>query len=213
MTSVDLTSPLSSLAPSLDSAVLEVLVRTESGLSASRIAQLARRGSRQGLTLALDRLVDHGLVLAQPANRGHLYTFNREHVLADSVVAATRSRSVLVSRLSAAVAQLTPPPVSAAVFGSLARQRAGPDSDIDLLLVLPAGHDPLQAAWQDALHDLERQVLAWSGNRLECLVLTVDALVRAAAAGEPLVQSLLDEAVVVHGRAIGELLEAEASRS
>ena len=73
---VDLTSPLRTLAPSLESAVLEVLAGTESGLSATAIARLAPRGSRQGQYTVLTRLVDHGLVLADPSSTGALYRLN-----------------------------------------------------------------------------------------------------------------------------------------
>ena len=122
----------------LDSAVLEVLAQTESGLGVSQIARLAGRGTRQGLAPILDRLVEHGVVLADPAVRGYLYRLNRDHVLAESVLGAARARITIVARLTEAVQALTPRPVHVSVFGSFARREAGPGSDIDVLVVLPA---------------------------------------------------------------------------
>lgn len=80
--------------------MLEVLARTESGLSATQIARLAGRGSRAGQRDVCNRLVEHGLVLADPANRGYLYRLNRSHVLADPLLAVARSRSTILDRLN-----------------------------------------------------------------------------------------------------------------
>lgn len=210
---MDLAAPLRSLVPSLDSAVLEVLARTESALSASQIARLSARGTRGGQATVLGRLVEHGLVLAERANTGYLYRLNRAHLLASAVLAATDVRHELVTRLAAAISALDPAPVSAALYGSFVRGQAGPVSDLDLLLVLDDGLDRHDDGWQDQLDDLERQVLAWTGNRLEALQLSVRQLTDAVAAGEPLVRSLREEAVTVHGTDLATLLTPMATAS
>ena len=202
---MDLSSPLQSLVPTLDSAVLEVLAGTESGLSATQIARLAVRGSRQGQALVLDRLVEHGLVIADPANRGYLYRLNRDHVLADAVLIACRARRTVLDRLTEAVKALDPEPVHVSMFGSFARREAGPDSDIDLLVVLSAP-PASDTGWSDQLQSLADRVLSWTGNRLECLTFTVDELHAAAARGEPIVESLRDNAVTLSGAQIDTVL-------
>jgi len=78
---MDVSSPLRSLVPSLDSAVLDVLSRSESSFGPTQVVRQAGRGSRAGIQLVLDRLVEHGLVLAEPTNRGHMYRLNRDHLL------------------------------------------------------------------------------------------------------------------------------------
>lgn len=208
---MDLTSPLQSLVPTLDSAVLEVLAGTESGLSATQIARLAARGSRQGQALVLDRLVEHGLVIAEPANRGYLYRLNRDHVLADAVLSACRARRTVLDRLTEAVKALEPEPAHVSVFGSFARREAGPDSDIDLLVVLPAP-PASDTGWSDQLQNLADRVLSWTGNRLECLTLTVDELHAVAARGEPIVESLRDHAVKLSGAQIDTVLGGDGPR-
>lgn len=195
---VDLTSPLRSIAPGLDSAVLHVLAGTESGLSASQIARLASRGTRVGQLPVLNRLVEHGLVIAEPANRGFLYRLNREHVLAEPVLMAVRARVTILQRLTKAVATLRPEPVHVSVFGSFARGDAGPDSDLDLLIVTPADVAP-DEDWSDQVQALADQVLAWTGNRMEQVTLTVNRLREVVAAEEPVAAAWLDEAVTVHG--------------
>jgi len=201
---MDLAHPLRSLIPSLDSAVLDVLVGTESGLSASQIARLSRRGSRQGQATVLDRLVYHGLVVAEPANRGHLYRFNREHVLAPAVEIASAARGAVMSRLAGALETFDPLPVHASVFGSLARSEGSPQSDIDLLLVAGDGSDI--DIWTDQIRELEDGVFVWTGNRLESLALTTDGLREAERRGEPLVASLLQDSIVVHGGPLADVI-------
>jgi predicted nucleotidyltransferase len=203
---VDLASPLRSLIPSLDSAVLEVLAGTESGLSASQIARLSARGTRAGQAVVLDRLVRHGLVLAQRANTGYLYRLNRAHVLSPAVLGAVGARQEVLDRLRTAVAGLDPVPVSVALYGSFVRRQAGPDSDVDLLLVLDESFDRHADPWQAQLDTLEQQVLAWTGNGLEVLQLSTRQVADAIAAKEPLMQSLLDEAVTLQGRDVADLL-------
>jgi predicted nucleotidyltransferase len=203
---VDLTSPLRSLIPSLDSAVLEVLAGTESGLSASQIARLSARGTRAGQGVVLDRLVQHGLVIAERANTGYLYRLNRAHVLSPAVLGAVGARQEILDRLRTATAALDPMPVSVALYGSFARRQAGPGSDVDLLLVLDEAFDRHADRWQAQLDGLEQQVLAWTGNGLEVLQLSTRQLADAVAAREPLMQSLLDEAVTLQGRDVADLL-------
>lgn len=186
---MDLTSPLRSLVPSLDSAVLEVLAGSSSGLSATRISRLSRRGTRAGQHAVLNRLVEHGVVLAEPANTGYLYRLNRDHLLTPAILSAVGAGDELVSRLTAACQRLDPVPLHVSIFGSYARTEATSDSDIDLMIVVDDVVDVHDARWTDQMHDLEDQVLRWTGNRLEALVLTVARLQAIVRAAEPLVET------------------------
>lgn len=200
---MDLGSPLRSLIPSLDSATLDVLLGTESWLSAGDIARIARRGTRQGHLLVLHRLVEHGLVTAEPIGRGYRYRLNRAHLLAESLVIAANAREVLRNRLVEGVSVLRP--VHASIFGSLARGEANESSDIDVLVVLP-GSRALDDADAEALRDLGERVLSWTGNRLQSVVLNEHDLRASADAGEAIVDSWLDDAVTLVGRPLVDVL-------
>jgi hypothetical protein len=52
------------------------------------------------------------------------------------------------------------------------------------------------------MHALADRVLAWTGNRMEHVALTVERLRQLAQAREPIVSSWLEEAVVLHGPAL-----------
>lgn len=210
---MDLASPLRSLIPSLDSVVLEVLSGTEGTLGVSRIHRLGGRGSRAGISLVLDRLVDHGLVLAEPSNLGSVYRLNRDHVLADAVLDAFGARHEFLRRLGDACAHLEPEPVSAALFGSVARRESRPDSDIDLLIVVDDLTDTQGDAWTDQVGRLRNQVLGWTGNRLEPIVVSWTHLLELSVSSEPITRSWRDEAVTVFGTDVSNAIRLQVQRS
>ncbi len=207
---MDLAHPLRSLVPSLDSAALEILAYTESALGTSRIRDLAGRGSWSGYQKVLDRLVEHGLVLSEPTNNGFSYRLNRDHLLAPAVLAGVAVRRELLERLSEAVAALDPTPKHASVFGSLARGEGTAASDIDVFLVMPTGYDRDTERWQSQLQALEDQVLAWSGNRLEVLVLDRDQVAEAAVTAEPVLASIRREGICLFGADVTDLVPTGA---
>jgi len=203
---VDLTSPLNSIIPTLEAAALEVLAGTESALGVTQIYKLAPRGSRRSFEPVLDRLVGHGLVVATPGNRGHLYRLNRDHLLAPVVVAAANARTEFLHRLGEALSRMEPRPLHASVFGSTARRESGPESDVDLLIVVPDDLDPRGDEWMEQMSRLEDYVLGLAGNRLECLVFTREHLLRVQAEGEPIVDSLLTDGITLAGVELNSVL-------
>ncbi|HSZ13025.1 MAG TPA: nucleotidyltransferase domain-containing protein [Solirubrobacteraceae bacterium] len=52
----------------------------------------------------------------------------------------------------------------AALFGSVARGEATPNSDLDLLVVRPAGCAPDEPVWQEQLSRLQMLASSWTGN-------------------------------------------------
>lgn len=211
VTDVDLQYPLRSLVPSLDWAVLEVLAGTRSGLGASQIARLAKAGSRSGQASILDRLVEHGLVIAEPANHGFLYRLNRDHLLTPAVVGAAGTRALLLDRLAEATGHLSPPPAHASVFGSFARGEAGIDSDIDVLLL--AATEEAMGEWGPQIEGLEDRVRSWTGNRCSCMAFTMERAQELANNGEPIVTNWITDGLVLLGDPVERLLDEPVSKA
>lgn len=208
---MDLSSPLSSLIPSMDGAALEVLVGTESSLGASRIHRLARRGSRQGIVNALERLVEHGLVQSEPTNFGHAYRFNRDHLLAAPVLQVASARQELFGRLSAECAELDPTPLAAVVFGSQARGDSTPSSDIDLLLLIDTQPEDVES-WLEQLGELSLKVQSWTGNRLQTLTHDLDHVEDLVAANEPIIEGWREDGITILGSDIRTMLRSVEQR-
>lgn len=201
---MDLQHPLRSLIPSRDWAVLEVLAATQSGLGASRIAQLSAEGSRTGQVTILDRLVEHGLVIAEPANHGFTYRLNRDHLLAAAVLSAAGVRATLLTRLKEEVARLNPAPVHASVFGSFARGEADIKSDIDLLLL--AEDEQGLHRWEPQVDRFQTLVQRWTGNRCSCLMFSVHRARRLAATDEPIVDNWRTDGLLLLGDPLDQVL-------
>lgn len=196
---MDLAQPLSSLVPSVDGDVLTVLARTEAPLTGRRVAALARRGSRPAVQAVLDRLVAHGVVHAQPAGSAVLYTLNRDHLLADPVVAAVTARDRLLALLRERIEAWPLQALHTSMFGSTARGEAGPTSDLDVLVIRADDVDADDPAWAGQLAELEQLVASWTGNELSWFETNRDGLRRAAAEGEPLIDSLSRDGIHLTG--------------
>jgi nucleotidyltransferase-like protein len=168
---------------------------------------MVRHGSHRGVQNVLARLADQGLVDVVEAGNALLYSLNRDHVAADVVLALNQLREVLLDRLRTAVKQWRIPPVSMSVFGSAARSDGTTASDIDLLLVRPSkvqGDDP---AWADQTADLGRRILRWTGNHASFLEVTTDQLGAMLGRGEPVGDSLRQDAIDIVGTPVRVLLQ------
>lgn len=207
---MDLSHPISSLIRTRDAAVLEVLAGTEGALTMSQIWRLAEPGSRQGLYPVMDHLVTHGLVTADQVGHVTAYKLNRDHLLTPAISAVTNARRELITRLGEAVSNLQPAPVYAAVFGSVARREAGPESDIDLCLVVPGDVDIHSDDWTHQILELEDRVLSWTGNRLEPLIFKAADLGRIAE--EPIISSIRKDGLTLIGTSFDKVLSAAGSQ-
>jgi len=121
-------------------------------------------GSEQGVRRAADRLVDQGILIRRKAGQAKLYRLNREHVAAPHVEGLAALRKQLVARLETAVAGWSRPAYFVLLFGSVARGEAGPQSDLDLLVVRDFGTDEDDPQWREQLASLERDAASWTGN-------------------------------------------------
>ena len=157
--------PISSVIPSSHGAVLEILARTDTPLSARAIARLTDgRVSHTQANAILKALTTAGIVNSESRPPAYLHTLNRQHVAADPIVALASMRTVLFDRMRAAVASWDTEPAAAWVFGSFARGNATADSDIDVLIVRPDSTDEDDPAWQGQIAQFEQDVRDWSGN-------------------------------------------------
>lgn len=107
-------------------------------------------------------LVADGLASSVPGG----YVLNRDHVAAGPIVELASLHGVLVERIRAWLEQRDEPVTAAGMYGSAARRDGGPDSDIDLVVVVEEG------AVDDLADGLADAVERWTGNRGHVQVLT-----------------------------------------
>ncbi|MBA3809659.1 MAG: nucleotidyltransferase domain-containing protein [Solirubrobacterales bacterium] len=195
---MDLARPLLVATPTLDGDVLEVLAGADVEFSGRELARQVGRGSVEGIRRAADRLVGQGIVLCRPAGSAHLYRLNREHLAAPSIEGLACMREELLARLRALISAWELQPCVALLFGSAARGEARAASDLDVLVIRPAGHEPDSSPWQDQLLALQRSASAWTGN--DTRVLEYGEGEVAAASSERVLEEALHDGVELFGK-------------
>ena len=205
---MDVARPLTVLVPSLEGPVLEALARTSRPVTGREAHRLAGAGSESGVRLVLARLVEHGLVNATQAGKATLYVANREHIAWPLVEGLVNLRRELFARMGKLIAAWSSPPATVTVFGSAARGDGGLDSDIDVLVVRPAGGDEV---WEEQLDGLREHVASWTGNPCQVYELTEQEFVQHVEAREPIVDEWRRDAVVVFGVPLTALVERGAA--
>jgi len=194
-----LSRPISTVAPSLDGPVLEVLARTTRPLSGRQIHRLAGVGSEAGVRRVLSRLADTGLVHVLEAGSALLYALNPNHLAADAVMQLTHLRGIFFDGLRLEIGQWDIRPVHASLFGSTARGDSHADSDVDVLLIRPdevAEDDP---RWADQTALLSRNIMERTGNRAQLYDIDLAGLRDHIRADESLVADWRRDSLVLHG--------------
>lgn len=156
----------------------------------------------------MGRLVELGLAEREAGGSALLYELNRDHLAVPAIEQLAELRALLVERLRAELAGWECQPVAAVLFGSAARGDGGPDSDIDLFVVRPAGVDEDDAAWRAQIDGLAEGVRAWTGNNAGIAELGAGELEDLIDRAPPVLDSIRDDGVVLVGRRAAALLRA-----
>lgn len=211
---MDLASPISSVIPTAQGAVLEVLARTSKPLSGREVAELTRgRAGQWRVNQVLGELAEAGIVLKESRPPANYYLLNHDHLASDGIKALAGLRTKLITRIARKVSEWSPPPAAVWMFGSAARGDGGVDSDIDLLVVGAEGRKRTPSSAHEAdVDELSSAVARWTGNDCQIVYLTrwdLDEMVRR---GERLIDEVVRDAIVVVGKAPTELIRRPRAR-
>lgn len=194
---MDFSHPLGAVTPTLDGDVLAVLAGADEEFSGRRIHRLLGHSSEPGVRKAAERLVEQGVVLRRPAGQAKLYRLNRQHIAARHIEGLAALRADLLERLRATLAKWKEPPLLALLFGSAARDEAGPNSDLDVFLVRRADVEEESEVWVEQLAALERDATAWTGNDARIVEFGDDEISNGA--GEGVVEEALSTGLELYG--------------
>ena len=185
---MNLSSPVTSIIPSLDGAIVVALCGVDLPQSLTEIHRLLDRGSLSGVRLVLQRLVSVGVVLDVPGG----YVLNREHLTAPAISLLAALHGELLKRIRTVVDRWDGVEL-VGLFGSAARRDGDEGSDIDIVIVSKTRQPP------ELVDELARQVECWTGNRADVFALNLDELHELELADEPLLRSWRNELVTVVG--------------
>ena len=204
---MDWTDPTRAITPTLDGAVLTVLAGVTEPLTGREVHRRARRGSAMGVSRVLGRLEEQGLVIGAAAAPARLYRLNRDHVAADVAVILRDLRSRRFGRIREDFSSWPVAPVSAVLFGSVARGDGDTDSDVDLLLVRAEGVADDSEPWATSVFELGQKIRRWCGNNASMLQADTAEISDMVARRAPIVESLTRDAIDLAGTPIRALLE------
>lgn len=202
---MDLSAPLRSLFPSVDSDVLSVLAGSTKPRTGREVSRLADR-SQAATQRVLDRLVDHGIVLRTDAGRSRVYQLNRGHLAAEPIEELASLRQGLFGHLRHTLGLWEPMPLHLSIFGSAARGDGGPESDIDIFLVRPRAVAGDDEDWRRKIDGLAELIFQWTGNHAGIAEVGEEELERLRRERPAIVGSLLEEAVDIAGVPVRQLL-------
>lgn len=202
---MDMREPSSAVTMALEGPVLLALHGDRHPMSAREVHRRSSRGSTKAVLVALNRLVEQGLVDVQETRHAHLFTLNREHVAAPIVILLASLREHLIERIRMEIETWTLPPDSAILFGSAARGDGDTSSDVDLLLVVEEESLHDDPVWQGQLDTLREHIQRWSGNDASLMVVTGDRLRGLAEERASIYTSIAEDGRVLYGRALREL--------
>ena len=212
---MDLASPISSVIPTAQGAVLEVLARTGQPLSGREVAELTRgRVGQWRVNQVLGELADAGIVLKESRPPANYYLLNHDHLASDGIKALTGLRAALITRIAGKISnEWSSQPSAVWLFGSAARGDGGVDSDIDLLVVGEEGRKRGGgSAHQADVDELSSAISTWTGNDCQIVYLTRWDLDEMVKRGERLIDEIVSDAIVVSGKSPSELIRRPRTR-
>lgn len=204
---MDFARPVQAVIPGAQGRILAVLVETSAELNLRTVARLSGVSLAQA-SRVLPGLVSLGMVERRDVPPAALFRVVPEHVAVRAVAGLSRARDVVVGELGQLAAKLSPRPVSVIVFGSLARGDAGVESDLDVVVVRPAGVGEESEAWRRGIEGWRQKVGRLSGNAVEIVEVGEGEIGRLLRSRRPLWRDVMIDGVVVYGAPLAELRAA-----
>lgn len=208
---MDFSTPISTVIPSLDGPVLQVLARADRMLSGRQVHAEAGTGSVAGVRLVLQRLASTGLVHVDEAGSSLLYRLNRAHLAAQAVELLANLRATFADTLAANIASWRIPPLHASLYGAAARGEGDLTSDVTLLLIRSDEVATDNFLWEEQVSALMSDIVELTGNPVDVDELSLRDLANHHRAAVPVVEDWLDNPTILHGPPLQTLLAARAS--
>ena len=199
---MDFVRPLQAVIPGVQGRLLAVLAQAGSPLTLRTLADLAGVSPAQA-SRVLPRLVNLGLVERSDFPPAALFSLIRENLAARAVLNLVDLRASFLVELRLLCTALDPPPVSVVLYGSLARGEAGPESDIDVLVVRPVDVVEDDETWGTSLSSWVEKIEILSGNQVNLLEVSEKEITSLIDGGGMPWSVIAQEGVLLSGRPLG----------
>lgn len=155
---------------------------------------------------AVRPLLLHHILEARPAGAAILYELNEHHwLVATAIRPLFAAEGRFGVQLAGRVQDLVRTPLTSLIlFGSVAQGTATPDSDIDLLCVMPTA--AAHTAVEERLHTAGPALQMEFGHPVNWLLWSLKDLRRRHHARDPLLRNILNTGEVLMGRTFSEMI-------
>jgi predicted nucleotidyltransferase len=201
---VDFAAPIQALIPGVQGRILAVLAQTSAELNLRTLARLSGVSLAQA-SRVMPGLVELGVVERREVPPSALFHLVEGHVASRALLTLARARATVFEELGSSAGELSPPPVSVIVFGSLARGEARTTSDIDVVVVRPENVDEEDDGWHAGLERWRQKARQLTGNAVEVVEVGESDAARFLRGRRPLWTEVEREGIVVFGRTLAAL--------
>jgi predicted nucleotidyltransferase len=201
---VDYSKPVEAVIPGVQGRVLGLLARTDAELTMRTVARLAGVSVNRAAAV-LNHLVALGLVERREAGAAALVRLARDNEAAKAILVLEGVRESVLARLRSEAQAIHPAPASLVVFGSFARDEAGLQSDLDVLVVPPPEVTDDDPGWLDAIGHWTDRAARIAGNPVNLLVARADELPKLLRRRRTVWEEIARDGIVLAGLGVHEL--------
>lgn len=196
--------PIEAIVPGAQGRVLAVLAETTAELNLRTVARLAGVSLAQA-SRVLPGLVALGVVERREVPPSSLFRLVPEHVASQALLALARSTENVLVEMGRLADAMPRSPLSVIVFGSFARGEAGPDSDVDIVVVRPAEIDEDDEEWAGSIETWRHNLRRLTGNPIELFEVSADEAAAKLVGRSPLWSDIRRDGRIVHGLDLNQL--------
>lgn len=205
---MDYVRPVEAFIPGARGQILGTLARAGAPLNLRTLAQLSGISPGQA-SRVLPGLVELGVVRRTEVPPSALFELPNRSFGARLVRELSDAHGALLRELRTTAAKLRPAPASVVLFGSAATGRARSGSDIDVLIVRPAG-DIDEDAWTTSLITWVSRIREFSGNPVNLIEEHEADIPRLLSSRRSLWETMRTQGVLMAGKALDELARQSA---
>jgi predicted nucleotidyltransferase len=200
---VDFLRPLEAVIPGAQGRLLAVFAETTAGLSVRTAARLSGVSLAQTSRL-LPELAALGILERSEVPPSTVYRLVEDNVASRAIKQLARAHGLVLAELGEAAKTMPARPLSIVVFGSFARGDAGPESDVDVVMVHQSGVDAT-TMWAEGVEEWRRVARRLTGNEVE--VMEVDERVIGARlrSRRPVWRAVSREGIAIFGQTLEDL--------
>ncbi len=188
--------------------LLRYLATHQGAVTGRALAQAAGVEAKRAAE-ALTDLVEAGLVQRRRAGRAFLYSINQNsYVVSEILLPAFVSERDWLRRLGEEIRGSVPGIDSVILYGSWARKKARPESDIDLLIVARPKSSRTRE-FQERTDDIRSRMTERYGRSVSMLVLDRDEIRQRLRKRDSLLREIVAQGNVLAGLSFAEILGHE----